>query len=98
MDGTEGEYWCIVVKCQGIRQFLCKKDLQTILRQPIPSRLSVCFTRKAYSILLGDLCSPWAVWTVIDFALLVSDDGTIGSGRTAQKLRESKRHQKNMTT
>ena len=62
------------------------------------SRLSVCFTRKAYSILLGDLCSPWAVWTVIDFALLVSDDGTIGSGRTAQKLRESKRHQKNMTT
>jgi hypothetical protein len=41
--------------------------LWTIPRYPIPSHLCFSLTRKAYSILLGDLRSTGAVWTVVDF-------------------------------
>jgi len=57
-----------------------RKDLWTIPRQPIPSRLGFCFSRKAYSVMLGDLRSPWAVWTVINFSPLISDNSPIVSG------------------
>jgi len=68
------------VNCTCLRQFLCEKNLWTIPRQPIPSRLGFCFSRKAYSVLLGDLRSTGTVWMVIDFCPLIPDNSSVVRG------------------